>query len=205
MLRNNDGFHPKEVSLNIDYLVTNGSVVNAELNGKSQFAAAAGSHVKSVRQVADPMPGSDELQRIDAQESLARYYMGSDSSRYEGAVLQRAGRALRYNGRHDREDQGQEHTAHRTLPLWIRNAGVYYVEGQSLHSTQFSGEDSDDRVDSSEDDRGEEYERLSGSGQHRDSLTESEETRRGFKRVEFVIFVTDKQVIDGRLLFGYCI
>ena len=75
MLRNNDGFHPKEVSLNIDYLVTNGSAVNAELNGKSQFAAAAGSHVKSVRQVADPMPGSDELQRIDAQESLARYYM----------------------------------------------------------------------------------------------------------------------------------
>ncbi len=75
MLKNNEGFHPKEVSLNIDYLVTNGSAVNADLNGKSQFGVAAGSHIKSVRQVAEPMPGYDELQSLDAQESLARYYM----------------------------------------------------------------------------------------------------------------------------------
>ncbi|HJB85649.1 MAG TPA: hypothetical protein IAA13_09155 [Candidatus Alistipes merdigallinarum] len=75
MLRNNDGFHPKGVSLNIDYIVTNGSTVNADLNSKSQFAVTAASHLKSVRLVADPMPGYDELQSIDAQESLARYYM----------------------------------------------------------------------------------------------------------------------------------
>ena len=204
MLRNNDGFHPKEVSLNIDYLVTNGTerkepVCRSGRVTREVCPTGCGSDARIRRAATDRCTGESGPILYGYQRS------GSDSSRYEGAVLQRAGRALRYNGRHDREDQGQEHTAHRTLPLWIRNAGVYYVEGQSLHSTQFSGEDSGDRVDSSEDDRGEEYERLSGSGQHRDSLTESEETRRGFKRVEFVIFVTDKQVIDGRLLFGYCI
>lgn len=75
MLKNPNGFHPKEVSLNIDYLVTNGAAVNAVLNGKSQFSAASGTHINSIRLVAEPMPGSDELQSVDAENSLARYYM----------------------------------------------------------------------------------------------------------------------------------
>ena len=75
MLKNPNGFHPKEASLNIDYLVTNGAAVNAVLSGKSQFSADSGTHINSVRLVAEPMPGSDELQSVDAENSLARYYM----------------------------------------------------------------------------------------------------------------------------------
>ncbi|WP_274956891.1 hypothetical protein [Millionella massiliensis] len=75
MLRNVHGFHPKEVSLNVDYLMTNGSAVNALLSGKSQFVASSVSHVRSARLLADPMPGFDELQSLDAQNTLARYYL----------------------------------------------------------------------------------------------------------------------------------
>ena len=75
MLKNSRGFHPKEASLNIDYLITNGSAVNTVLNGKSQFSVATGTHIGSVKLVAEPMPGSDELQSVDAENSLARYYM----------------------------------------------------------------------------------------------------------------------------------
>lgn len=75
MLKNPRGFHPKEASLNIDYLITNGSAVNTVLNSKSQFSVATGTHIGSVKLVAEPMPGSDELQSVDAENSLARYYM----------------------------------------------------------------------------------------------------------------------------------
>lgn len=75
MLRNVHGFHPKDISLNIDYLMTNGSAVNGFLNGKSQFVASSVSHVRSARLLAEPIPGFDELQSLDAQNTLARYYM----------------------------------------------------------------------------------------------------------------------------------
>lgn len=74
MLKNIHGFHPKETSLNIDYLMTNGSAVNAFLNNKSQLLTSPVSHLTSVRLLA-VMPGNDELQNLDAQKTLARYYM----------------------------------------------------------------------------------------------------------------------------------
>lgn len=75
LLKNDNGFHPKEMSLQIDYLVTNGSAVNASLNGKSQFTVAGVSPFREVRLLADPMPGYDEVQGADAENSLARYYL----------------------------------------------------------------------------------------------------------------------------------
>lgn len=75
MLKNDNGFHTKDISLNIDYLVTNGSMVNTFLNAKSQFNVLPGTHIKSIMLVAEPMPGHDELQGVDAEQSLAKYYM----------------------------------------------------------------------------------------------------------------------------------
>lgn len=75
LLRNDRGFHPKEVSLRVNYLTTDGSAVNAGLNAKSNFAPLANTYIQSVRQLANPMPGYDEIQSENAQDNLARYYM----------------------------------------------------------------------------------------------------------------------------------
>lgn len=75
LLRNDRGFHPKEVSLRVNYLTTDGSAVNAGLNAKSTFAPLANNYIQSVRQLANPMPGYDEIQSENAQDNLARYYM----------------------------------------------------------------------------------------------------------------------------------
>lgn len=75
LLKNDRGFHPKEVSLQVNYLTTGGSATNQVLNAKSNFAPLANTYIKSVRQLANPMPGYDEVQSEDAQDNLARYYM----------------------------------------------------------------------------------------------------------------------------------
>ncbi len=75
MLRNEHGFHPKEMSLHIDYLVTDGSAVNGSLNNRSLFTVFPGTHLEKVRLEGEPMPGYDELQGMDATEALSRYYM----------------------------------------------------------------------------------------------------------------------------------
>lgn len=75
LLRNDRGFHPKEMSLRVNYLTTDGSAVNAGLNAKSNFAPLANNYIQSVRQLANPMPGYDEIQSENAQDNLARYYM----------------------------------------------------------------------------------------------------------------------------------
>lgn len=75
LLKNDRGFHPKEVSLQVDYLTTDGSAVNPDLTAKSNFAPLANTYIQSVRQLANPMPGYDEIQSENAQDNLARYYM----------------------------------------------------------------------------------------------------------------------------------
>lgn len=75
LLKNDRGFHPKEVSLQVNYLTTDGSSVNSDLNAKSNFAPLANTNIQSVRQLANPMPGYDEIQSENAQDNLARYYM----------------------------------------------------------------------------------------------------------------------------------
>lgn len=75
LLRNDREFHPKEVSLQVNYLTTDGSSVNSNLNAKSNFSPLANTYIQSVRQLANPMPGYDEIQGENAQNNLARYYM----------------------------------------------------------------------------------------------------------------------------------
>ena len=75
LLRNDRGFHPKEMSLRVNYLTTDGSAVNAGLNAKSTFAPLANNYIQSVRLLASTMPGYDEIRNKNAQENLARYYM----------------------------------------------------------------------------------------------------------------------------------
>lgn len=75
MLKNDNGFRPKDKSLHIDYLVTNGSAVNGLLNNKSKFNIQANGYFTNARLVAEPMPGFDEAQSIDAENALARYYL----------------------------------------------------------------------------------------------------------------------------------
>ena len=75
LLRNDRGFHPKEMSLRVNYLTTDGSAVNAGLNAKSTFAPLANNYIQSVRLLASPMPGYDEIRNKNAQDNLARYYM----------------------------------------------------------------------------------------------------------------------------------
>jgi hypothetical protein len=66
---------PENVSLNAGYLTTDGSRVNALLSEKSVFSAPAG--LTSAYAVALPVIGSNEVQGINAQESLAGYYMAT--------------------------------------------------------------------------------------------------------------------------------
>lgn len=75
LLRNDRGFHPKEMSLRVNYLTTDGSAVNAGLNAKSTFAPLANNYIQSVRLLASPMLGYDEIRNKNAQDNLARYYM----------------------------------------------------------------------------------------------------------------------------------
>ena len=75
MLKNDNGFRPKDKSLHIDYLVTNGSAVNSLLNNKSKFNILANGYFTNARLVAEPMPGFDEVQSTDAENALARYYL----------------------------------------------------------------------------------------------------------------------------------
>lgn len=75
LLRNDRGFHPKEMSLQVNYLTTDGAAVNSLLNAKSNFAPLANTYIQSVRPLASPMPGYDEIQGTSAQDNLARYYM----------------------------------------------------------------------------------------------------------------------------------
>ena len=75
MLKNDNGFRPKDKSLHIDYLVTNGSAVNSLLNNRSRFNILANGYFTDVKLVAEPMPGFDEVQNTDAENLLTRYYL----------------------------------------------------------------------------------------------------------------------------------
>lgn len=75
MLKNNNGLRPKDMSLNINYLTTNGSEVNSLLNSKCNFNVSSTSYLKSANLIGTPTPGHDELQNTAAENSLARYYM----------------------------------------------------------------------------------------------------------------------------------
>lgn len=75
MLKNYPYLRDKNISLEIRYLTTSGSQVNASLNSKSLFNVPPGLEPAGSLIVAEPILGADEVQGLDAETCLARYYM----------------------------------------------------------------------------------------------------------------------------------
>ena len=63
------------ISLDIDYLTTDGAVVNNHLQADSKFSAPAGLEGTVVKQIAEPGLGYDEVKDAESIQSLVRYYM----------------------------------------------------------------------------------------------------------------------------------
>ena len=64
-----------DVSLSLSYVTTLGSAVNDQLSDDSTFQPPAGFSNTSVRLIATPVPGSDEVRDQLEEASLSRYYM----------------------------------------------------------------------------------------------------------------------------------
>lgn len=62
-------------SLNLEYLTTDGATVNSVLTKQSEFNVVSLYSVKSLKVVSDPVQGFEPVQGLDAESSLARYYM----------------------------------------------------------------------------------------------------------------------------------
>ena len=63
------------ISLDIDYLTTDGAVVNEHLQADSKFIVPAGLEGTEIKQIADPSIGYDEVKDAESIQSLVRYYM----------------------------------------------------------------------------------------------------------------------------------
>lgn len=64
-----------DVSLSLTYVTTLGSAINGQLSDNSTFQPPAGFNNASVRLIATPVPGSDEVRDQLEEASLSRYYM----------------------------------------------------------------------------------------------------------------------------------
>lgn len=64
-----------DVSLSLTYVTTMGSAINGQLSDSSTFQPPAGFNNTSVKQIATPLPGSDEVRDQIEEASLSRYYM----------------------------------------------------------------------------------------------------------------------------------
>lgn len=63
------------VNLSVSYVTTMGSAVNSQLTVNSTFQAPSGFSNASIRQIANPVPGADEIRDKTEEASLSRYYM----------------------------------------------------------------------------------------------------------------------------------
>jgi len=63
------------ISLDIDYLTTDGAVVNEHLQADSKFIVPAGLEGTEIKQIAYPNFGYDEVKDAESIQSLVRYYM----------------------------------------------------------------------------------------------------------------------------------
>lgn len=75
MLRPQADRQSQPVSLSVSYVTTMGSAVNAQLTVDSVFQGPSGFVASSIRQIANPVPGSDEIRDKIEEASMARYYM----------------------------------------------------------------------------------------------------------------------------------
>ena len=65
----------ENMSVNINYLTTDGARVNSVLTRESSLQAAHGFDNSQVSLIAPPTPGYDEVDKEEAQDDLTRYYM----------------------------------------------------------------------------------------------------------------------------------
>lgn len=75
MLRPQTDKQTKAVTLSVSYLTTLGASVNAKLTADSPFQSPSGFNGMATRQIAAPVPGSDEIRDKMEEASLSRYYM----------------------------------------------------------------------------------------------------------------------------------
>ena len=75
MLRPQTDQQAKSINLSVSYLTTLGASVNSQLTVKSTFQSPSGFNAQATRQIATPVPGSDEVRDKIEEENLSRYYM----------------------------------------------------------------------------------------------------------------------------------
>lgn len=75
MLRPQTDRQSQPVNLSVSYVTTMGSAVNSQLTVNSTFQAPSGFSNASIRQIANPIPGADEIRDKLEEASMARYYM----------------------------------------------------------------------------------------------------------------------------------
>ncbi len=74
MLRQEEIAANKDISIQVNYLMTNGAFINPMLNESSTFSLPTGLESSETRQLLPPVPGSNELADQKMQDSMARYY-----------------------------------------------------------------------------------------------------------------------------------
>lgn len=77
MLRETTAIRSGNGSVEINYLTTSGANVNTSLNASSTFSVPTGFSSGDTRQIAPPVPGSDEIREESALASLSRYYVAT--------------------------------------------------------------------------------------------------------------------------------
>ena len=76
LLKGKDSSADKQnVSLDISYLTTHGASVNSVLDENSTFVLPGAFDANIIRQIAAPVPGSDEVSDKNCEESLMRYHV----------------------------------------------------------------------------------------------------------------------------------
>ena len=77
LLRNRQLIENGKGSVDVSYLTTAGSGVNASLNIDSTFTVPGGLSAAQTRQIANPVMGKDEMTEEAALASLSRYYIAT--------------------------------------------------------------------------------------------------------------------------------
>jgi hypothetical protein len=77
LLRNASAIRTGNGSVDVSYMTTAGANVNAALNSSSTFTVPTGFNSTDTRQIATPVPGSDEVSEEGALASLSRYYVAT--------------------------------------------------------------------------------------------------------------------------------
>lgn len=76
LMLNRQAFHTTpSISMDIDYLTTDGAAVNSHLIADSKFVAPAGFDSKQIKQISNPIYGFDEASDADSVQNTIRYYM----------------------------------------------------------------------------------------------------------------------------------